>query len=133
MPEATLWPFLAYLGAVLLVVVGMLALSYALGQRHHEEATGQPYESGVLTTGAARLRFDVKFYLVAMFFVIFDLEAAFVFAWAVALRESGWTGYIDMLVFIGILLVALAYLWRLGALDWGPARTIGNIINRRDH
>jgi NADH-quinone oxidoreductase subunit A len=67
------------------------------------------------------VRVDVKYYLVAMFFVIFDLEAVFVFAWAISLREAGWTGYVEMLVFLGVLTVALIYLWRLGALDWGEA------------
>ena len=65
---------------------------------------------------------SAKFYLVAMFFVIFDLEAVFIFAWAIAARELGWAGYCEILVFIAILLAALAYLWRLGALDWSPSR-----------
>jgi NADH-quinone oxidoreductase subunit A len=118
------WPFFVYLGAALVVLGGMLVLSYLLGQRHREAATDDPFESGMLPTGSARLRFDVRFYLVAMFFVVFDLEAVFIFLWAVALRRAGWTGYIDIAVFIGILAVALAYLWRLGALEWGtPART----------
>ncbi len=113
------WPFFVYLGAALVVLGGMLALSYVLGQRHREAATDDPFESGILPTGSARLRFDVRFYLVAMFFVVFDLEAVFIFLWAVALRKAGWTGYIDIAVFIAILVVALAYLWRLGALEWG--------------
>ncbi|MBZ0157532.1 MAG: NADH-quinone oxidoreductase subunit A [Alphaproteobacteria bacterium] len=100
----------------------MLVLSHLLGQRHRERATGEPYESGIVATGSARLRFDIKFYLVAMFFVIFDLEAVFIYAWAVSLRETGWAGYFEMLFFIGVLLAALVYLWRLGALEWGTAR-----------
>ncbi|HUS82866.1 MAG TPA: NADH-quinone oxidoreductase subunit A [Dehalococcoidia bacterium] len=125
---AELWPFFAYLGASIVVLAGMLGLSYLLGQRHHEAATGDPYESGILPTGSARVRFDVTFYLVAMFFVIFDLEAVFIFLWAVALRKVGWMGYIDIAVFIGVLVIALAYLWRLGALDWGSVpRTRRNV------
>jgi NADH-quinone oxidoreductase subunit A len=116
-----LWPFFVFLGAALVVLGGMLVISYALGERHVEPATGEPYESGILPTGTARVRFDVRFYLVAMFFVIFDLEAVFIFLWAVALRQAGWTGYIDIAVFIFILVAALAYLWRLGALEWGTA------------
>ena len=116
-----LWPFLVYLGAVLVLVVVIFVLSYVLGQRHSEPDTGVPYESGIAPTGSARLRFDVKYYLVAMFFVIFDLESAFIFAWAVAFYELGWTGYVEILIFIGVLAAALAYLWRLGALDWGPS------------
>ncbi len=99
--------------------MAMIALSYFLGERHREKQTNEPYESGIVSTGTARVRFDIKFYLIAMFFVIFDLEAVFIFAWAVSLRENGWPGYIEMVIFIGILASALIYLWRLGALEWG--------------
>jgi len=115
------WPLGVYILAVITLAVVIIAVSYVIGQRHTERATGEPFESGVITTGSARLRFSAKFYLVAMFFVIFDLEAAFVFAWAVAVRELGWAGYVEVLVFVGVLMAALVYLWRLGALDWGPA------------
>ena len=118
----TLWPLAVYFAVVILLVAGMLALSYLLGQRHRDRATGEPYESGVVVTGSARLRFSAQFYLVAMLFVIFDLEAVFIFAWAVAFREVGWVGYAGVLVFIGVLLAALIYEWRLGALDWGRRR-----------
>lgn len=130
MTDSDLWPFFAYLGVSIVVVVGMLVISYVLGQRHAERATGEPYESGILPTGTARIRFDVKFYLIAMIFVIFDLEAVFIFVWAVALHEAGWTGYVDILVFIGVLVAALAYLWRVGALDWGPVGRRGRIDRR---
>jgi NADH-quinone oxidoreductase subunit A len=109
-----------YFAAVIFVVAVMLGLSYVLGERHKERATGDPYESGIKTTGSARLRLSAKFYLVAMFFVIFDLEAVFVIAWAIGGLELGWAGYIEIVIFILILLAALVYLWRLGALDWGP-------------
>jgi len=117
--NAPLWPLAVYGAAVIALVTVMLVLSYVLGQRHRERATDEPYESGIAATGTARVRFDVKFYLIAMFFVIFDLEAVFVYAWAVSIRETGWTGYSEMLVFIGVLAAALVYLWRLGALEWG--------------
>lgn len=119
-----LWPLAAYAAAVLLLVSGMIGLSYLLGERHREPATGDPYESGILSTGSAEVRLSVSFYLVAMFFVIFDVEAVYLFAWAVAGRELGWSGYAEVLVFVGLLAAALAYLWRLGALDWasGAAR-----------
>lgn len=116
-----LWPLGIFFAAVVIIVAIMLVLSYVLGQRHHEQATDQPYESGIAATGTARMRFDVKFYLVAMFFVIFDLEAAFIFAWAVSVRETGWAGYAEILVFICVLGAGLAYLWRIGALEWGRA------------
>jgi NADH-quinone oxidoreductase subunit A len=123
MEHATsVWPLVLYSAAVVALVCGMTAVSYVLGQRHTSKAAVQPFESGIVTVGYARLRFPAKFYLVAMCFVIFDLETVFIFAWAIALRNVGWTGYIDMLVFVAVLVVALVYLWRLGALDWGPLR-----------
>jgi len=111
-----------YFVIVLAIIVGMLVVSYLLGQQHRENATGSPYESGIVSTGSAHVRLSAKFYLVAMFFVIFDLEAAFIFAWAVAARELGWQGYWEMVIFAGVLIAALVYLWRLGALDWGSVR-----------
>jgi NADH-quinone oxidoreductase subunit A len=120
--EMPVWPLAAYFSVVVLLTAVILGLSYVLGERHKERATGEPYESGILPTGSARVRLSVKFYLIAMFFLIFDLEAAFIFAWAIALREVGWTGFLEMLVFIGVLLVALIYLWRVGALEWGTGR-----------
>jgi NADH-quinone oxidoreductase subunit A len=117
-----LWPLGVYVAIVLGLVGAMLGLSYLLGQRHHDRSTDSPYESGIVSEGTARVRLSAKFYLVAMFFVIFDLEAAFLFAWAVAVREAGWTGYVEAFVFIFILLVGLGYLWRVGALEWGSGR-----------
>jgi len=117
-----LWPLVVYFSAIVVIVAAMLGLSFVLGQRHRERATDEPYESGIASTGTARVRFDIKFYLVAVFFLIFDLEAAFLYAWAVAVRETGWTGYTEVLIFTGVLAAALAYLWRLGALDWGKSR-----------
>ena len=117
-----LWPLAVYFSAIVVIVAAMIGLSYVLGQRHRERATAEPYESGIVSTGTARVRFDIKFYLVAVFFLIFDLEAAFLYAWAVAVRETGWAGYAEALVFIGVLAAALVYLWRLGALDWGKKR-----------
>lgn len=117
-----LWPLAVYFAAAVLIVAGMLIVSWLLGQRHHEPATGAPYESGIVSVGSARVRISAMFYLVAMFFVIFDLEAVFVYAWAISARQAGWPGYWEILVFIAILVVALAYLWRNGALDWGTVQ-----------
>jgi NADH-quinone oxidoreductase subunit A len=114
------WVLLLYALAVIGLVAGMIGASYFLGQRHMKQATRQPFESGIVPVGYARFRLPVQFYLIAMFFVIFDLEAAFLYAWATAVQAAGWTGYIVMLVFIVALLAALAYLWRVGALEWGP-------------
>ncbi len=116
----TLWPLAVYFaGVIFLVGLGMVGLSFLLGQRHKDRATGEPYESGIVSQGSARIRLSAKFYHVAMFFVVFDLEAVFIFAWAVAIRDLGWPGYIEVIIFIGVLFAGLVYLWRMGALDWG--------------
>lgn len=119
---AGLWPLVVYFFLVIVLMAGIMALSYVAGERHTAQAADQPFESGIVSVGFARLRLSARFYLIAMFFVIFDVEALFLFAWAIAVREAGWAGYIEALVFIGILLVALAYLWRLGALDWSETK-----------
>ena len=117
-----LWGLGVYTAVVLGLVTVMIGLSFVLGQRHHDRSTDSPYESGILSEGSARVRLSAKFYLVAMFFVIFDLEAIFIFAWAVAVRETGWTGYVEIFIFITVLLITLAYLWRVGALEWSSGR-----------
>lgn len=116
---APVWPLALYTAAVIALVTAMLVASWLLGQRHVERATNDPYESGVASTGSARLRLSVGFYTVAVAFVVFDLEAVFLFAWAIAAPELGWAGYAGALVFIGVLACALVYLWRRHALDWG--------------
>lgn len=115
------WPLVLYGALVILVAGGMVGVSSLLGQRHRERETDDPYESGIVSTGSARLRFSSRFYLVAMFFVVFDLESVFLYAWAVSARRVGWTGFFEVTVFVAVLLAALFYLWRLGALSFGPA------------
>jgi NADH-quinone oxidoreductase subunit A len=105
---------------VVVLLATILVLSYFLGERHKAKATDQPFESGILHTGSARLRFAPQFYLVAMLFVIFDVEAVFIMLWAVAFYELGWIGYIGISVFIILLLVVLIYEWSKGAFDFGP-------------
>lgn len=105
---------------VFVVAGGMMGISFVLGERHSERETEEPYESGVAATGSAQLRFSSRFYLVAMFFVVFDLESVFLYAWAVSARQLGWTGLIEATVFVAVLLAALLYLWRQGALSFGP-------------
>ncbi len=113
------WPFVLYFFLVLVLIAGMYVLSFFLGERHHERLTDEPYESGVKPTGTTGVRLSIKFYLVALFFVIFDVESVFVFAWAIAFSELGWAGYIEVIIFVSVIILALIYLWRMGALDWG--------------
>lgn len=117
--STTLLPFVVYGLAVLLLVATMLGLSYVLGQRRANKATNMPFESGVLSVGSPQIHMSAEFYLIAIFFVIFDLETVFIFAWAVAFFELGWEGYAAIGLFIFILGVALIYELRSGALDWG--------------
>lgn len=119
--QITIWPLVLYAGAVFLLVGIMLGLSYILGQKHEERETHEIFESGITVTDTAHLRFPVHFYIVAMFFVIFDLEAVFIIAWAIAVKQAGWTGYITIAVFIFILVAVLIYEWRIGALDFGAS------------
>jgi NADH-quinone oxidoreductase subunit A len=115
-----IWTFLLYAGLVGVLLIAIIVLSYLLGQRHREAATNLPYEGGIQQTGSARLRFSAQFYLVAMLFVIFDVEAMFIMLWALGFYELGWPGYIGVAIFIGQLLVVLVYEWGIGALDIGP-------------
>jgi NADH-quinone oxidoreductase subunit A len=118
----TLWPLFCYAGLVVMVVAGILVLSWLLGQRHRGPGRNVPYESGIVPTGSARLRYGVHFYAVAIFFILFDVEAVFLYAWAVAARELGWAGYIEAVLFIVVLFAGLVYIWRAGGLDWSPRR-----------
>jgi NADH-quinone oxidoreductase subunit A len=115
-----LWPILVYGAIVLSLVLAMLGLSFVLGQRHKDRATEDPYEGGILSTGSARLRFSAQFYLIAMLFVIFDVETIFIVSWAIAFKQLGWYGYFGVSVFVILLFVVLIYEWRNGALDFGP-------------
>lgn len=116
----TFWPFLVFAFIVIFLIGIMITLSFFLGERHKEKTTDEPYESGIPPTGDARLRFSSGFYIIAMFFVIFDLDAAFIMLWAVSFRELGLSGYIGVLVFIGLLIILLIYELSIGALDFGP-------------
>jgi NADH-quinone oxidoreductase subunit A len=115
-----IWPLVAYFVFVVALVAAILVISYLLGPRHSEPATGEPYEGGIVSEGSARARFSIRYYMVAMFFVVFDLEAVFIFAWAGAARELGWGGYYAIVLFIGLLVASLIYLAKVGALDWAP-------------
>jgi NADH-quinone oxidoreductase subunit A len=116
----TFWPFIVFAFIVIALVGIMIGLSWVLGEKHKGKLTDEPYESGIPPTGDARLRFSSGFYIIAMFFVIFDLDAAFIMLWAVSFRELGLAGYLGILIFIGLLVVLLIYELSIGALDFGP-------------
>ena len=123
--DDAIWQLCVYGLCVGVVIAVMLGLPPLLGERHwrkaerrSESATGVPYECGIRPTGNAQVRPPVQYYLIAMFFVIFDVEAAYLYAWAVAVPETGWLGFIEVTIFVAILLASLAYLWLTGALDW---------------
>lgn len=105
----------ALAGVLAVVLVGLAAV---LGPRRPSAEKAGPFECGSEPIGSAHDRFGVKFYLVALLFIVFDIEAVFIYPWAVLLRELGWSGYVTMLVFAFTLVVALAYVWKKGALDW---------------
>ena len=112
-----LFPLAVYVFGILLLVLGMVGSTYFLGGRSRSRTNPVPYESGIVSTGSARVRLSADFYLFAMFFVIFDLESIFVYTWAIAVREVGWGGFMAIGIFVASLASALVYLWRLGALD----------------
>lgn len=132
MTPAPYWPFLFYTVMVFGLVGGMILVSSLIGGRHRERVTGDAYESGVPPTGSARLRLSIKFFLIAILFVIFDLELAFIFAWAISIHELGWPGFRGVLVFIFILSAALVYEWRMGSLDWTQKAAARRLQERRD-
>lgn len=120
--DPALWPFLVYGIAVVALAAGMLTMTHFLGERREVgPETHKAFESGVSTTGSARLLFPIHFYVIAMFFVIFDLEAVFVYSWAIAIKDVGWAGYLGLFTFVIDLLAVLIYVWRIGALDFGPS------------
>lgn len=119
----SLWPLGLYLLLVVIIIMAMLIVPHFLGTKRNARATFEPYESGIVpATQDKHFRIPIPFYLMAIFFVIFDLEAVFLFSWAISVRETGWAGFIEASIFILILLAALVYLWRLGALDWRTSR-----------
>lgn len=110
-------------GAVVLALVGVLLfISAWLGEKKKNIEKLRPYESGVIPTGNARLHYPVPFYLIAIFFLIFDVEGVYIFSWALGCRSLGWSGWLMISFFITVLLLGLVYIWHKGVLDWGPSR-----------
>ena len=116
--EPGLLGLLLYAVMVLALVAVLLFLCSRLGEKKKTSEKSRPYECGIIPTCSARFRYPVPFYLVAIFFLIFDVEAAFIFAWAVAFDQLGWTGWMGISFFIVVLLLSLFYIWRKGGLDW---------------
>jgi NADH-quinone oxidoreductase subunit A len=117
-----------WLSIILMIALGLLfagpsvILSKLLGPRKPTPEKLAPYECGMPPVGDARERMSVKFYLVAMIFLLFDIEVAFLYPWAMALRDLGWTGFVQVVLFIALLLAGYIYVWRKGALDWGEEK-----------
>jgi NADH-quinone oxidoreductase subunit A len=113
-----------YLPVLLFILVGLLVgvapqlIGGVLGPHKPDAAKNSPYECGFEAFDDARMKFDVRYYLVAILFILFDLEIAFLFPWAVALKDIGLTGFIAMMIFLAILVVGFVYEWKKGALDW---------------
>jgi len=111
-------PLLLHFAIAFGVAGAIVTLSYFIGQHKPNRAKLSPYECGVQPIGDARGRFSVKFYLVAMLFILFDVEAVFLYPWAVVFREGGLAVFAEMLVFVVVLFLGYAYLWKKGAFDW---------------
>ncbi len=118
--EPGIFSLSVYLVIVLALTLLLLFLSRWLGQRIPNPDKSRPYESGIIPTGPARLRYPVPFFMVAIFFLIFDVEGAYIFSWAVAAKELGWTGWFQISFFIFVLIAGLGYIWAKGGLGWGP-------------
>jgi len=115
------WSAVAFILAAIGLVVFMLTVPRLLGGRSKGLQKEEVFEAGVVGAGNARIRLSAKFYLVAIFFVIFDLEALYLYAYSVSVRETGWLGFAAAAIFIGVLIVGLIYELSLGAMNWSPA------------
>jgi NADH-quinone oxidoreductase subunit A len=119
------FPVLLQALVAMALAAGLLTASYLLGKRVRNRVKDMPYESGIVPTGDARQRFSVKFYLVAMLFIVFDIEAIFLYPWAVVYRELLMPGFVEMLIFVILILSGFFYIWKKGALDWSGPDTTG--------
>jgi NADH-quinone oxidoreductase subunit A len=119
-----------WLAVVLMIALGAsfaaisVLLSHFLGPRKPTPEKLAPYECGMPPVGDARERQSVKFYLVAMIFLLFDIEIAFIYPWAMALRDLGWSGFVQVVLFIALLAAGYIYVWKKGALDWGDEAAV---------
>ena len=118
--EPGVFSLIVYSAMVLVVTAALLLASAWLGEKKPGPEKLRAYESGIIPPGSARLRYPVPFFLVAIFFLIFDVEGAYIFTWAIAWEELGWTGWLQITFFIIVLILGLIYIWRKGGLEWGP-------------
>jgi NADH-quinone oxidoreductase subunit A len=116
------FPVLVQVAIAALVAIGLIVASSLLGKRARSPQKDTPYECGIAPTGSARERFSVKFYLVGMIFILFDIEAVFLYPWAVVFRELKMFAFVEMLLFVALILVGYVYIWRKGALDWSQTK-----------
>jgi len=119
------FPVLVQLVIAAVLAAGLIGISTFVGKRARSPLKDTPYESGMAPVGSAHERFSVKFYLVGMIFILFDIEAVFLYPWAVVYRQLGLFGFFEMLIFVALVLVGFFYVWKKGALDWGAAKKEG--------
>ncbi|VFP87218.1 NADH-quinone oxidoreductase subunit A [Candidatus Erwinia haradaeae] len=122
------WTFFSFIFSSVILCFIMLLGSWFLGSTLRGRHTHTPFESGISSVRGEQLRVSAKFYLVAMFFVIFDVEALYLYAWSISIRESGWVGFIEASLFVVVLIISLFYLVRSKALDWSPSYRNFNIV-----
>ena len=111
-------PILIFIGIAVVMAAAMIAASFVFGKRRPDQNKNAAYECGFDAFEDARMKFDVRFYLVAILFIIFDLEVAFLFPWAISLGDIGIFGFVSMMIFLGVLTVGFIYEWKKGALEW---------------
>jgi NADH-quinone oxidoreductase subunit A len=124
-PTEVYFPVLLQALIAMAVAAGMLGASYLLGKKVRNRVKDMPYECGITPVGNARERFSVKFYLVGMLFIVFDIEAIFLYPWAVVYRELKMFAFVEMLVFVILILAGFFYIWKKGALDWAESGRSG--------
>lgn len=127
------FPVLLQILIAMAVAGGMIGASYLLGKRVKNKVKDTPYESGMVPVGSARERFSVKFYLVAMIFILFDIEAIFLYPWAVVYRDLKLFGFFEMLIFIALVLCGFFYIWKKGVLDWAREEPADREIPEQKH
>jgi NADH-quinone oxidoreductase subunit A len=112
------FPIVVQVVIAAVLAAALIAISYIFGKKVRNRVKDMPYESGIVPTGDARQRFSVKFYLVAMLFILFDIEAIFLYPWVVVYRELKMFAFVEMLIFVVLILSGFLYIWKKGALDW---------------